>query len=754
MALATSELPANRQVDDRELQGFEDFYLSDQILDALDDVDYDEPTDVQRKSIPLILAGIDLILQSQTGTGKTAAFAIPVSEMLDPNPGTVEVLSLAPTRELAKQVCGEFERIGKHKGLEATSIYGGTSYEKQYKALETAQVVSATPGRLLDLLEKGKIDLSNLRCFCLDEADEMLSMGFREELDAIVEYLPEERQSILCSATVNESIKDLASGMLFYPEYITLSDDSVAAESVDHAYYKIDGIRRKRDMVRVLQYEDPDHAIIFANTRQATFELTEHLEKFGHRVEVLNGELPQKEREKTLGKLRRNELDLLVATDVAARGIDISDLTHVFNYELPQDPEVYVHRIGRTGRIGKKGRAISLLSPAEVDSFLQIKKHYDVDLVQRELPTLEDIIRNREGDALTELWETLQELGPLPGGGKRALAEDLLDGDISSDVDRVGLTSKLLSLAYAVANRSDIQEALTSLPGAGALETTDASPGESDHQPTPESQGQAHSHTDDQPDAQQQDSGSDDRSDDRQADQQQANQQSGSDSSDQSGQQQDQSSDDHRRRRSRDNSGDSQHGENQQKNKADDEAGEGHRKRRRERESARGEKARRRRSRSDDGSDDQDSNRRRRRRGDDSGDSDGDDSPKRRRTRSSSDGSSDTSGTDPSGGGGSEPAGEPDYDESDDLLGAPDPDSLEMEKMWLDVGHDSFDDEADLLDMMCYMAGMSEHDFGDIVMKGHYSFVQVRADYFHDVINALNGQSHEGDQITAEPAHS
>lgn len=733
MALATSELSAGRQVDERELQGFEDFYLSDEILEALGDVDYEDPTDVQRKSIPLILAGIDLILQSQTGTGKTAAFAIPISEMLDPNPGTVQVLALAPTRELAKQVCGEFERIGKHKGLEATAIYGGTSYEKQYKALETAQVVSATPGRLLDLLEKGKIDLSDLRCFCLDEADEMLSMGFREELDAIVEYLPEERQSILCSATVNESIKDLASGMLFYPEYITLSDDSVAAESVDHEYYKIDGIRRKRDMVRVLQYESPDHAIIFANTRQATFELTDHLKKFGYRVEVLNGELPQKEREKTLGKLRRNELDLLVATDVAARGIDISDLTHVFNYELPQDPEVYVHRIGRTGRIGKKGRAVSLLSPAEMDSFLQIKKHYDVELVEQQLPSLEDIIANREGGSLTELWENLQEIGPLPGGGKRGLAEDLLKGDVAENVDRVGLTSKLLNLAYAVSKRSDIQEALTSLPGSGQLDEADTESPEtsepSEHEPTPESQGEQSP------------------SDDGSTQEDKRDQPDGSDS-------------DHKRTRSNnDDSDDDQ--ESPPKTRSDSaqqnsDVGEGHKKRRRDRSSSRdrsGDKKRRR-SRSNSNSDDSDSDHRKRRRS-----RDDDDSPKRRRSRSSSDqneqsGHASHSRSDQSADQSESHQQDDDYDEMEDLLGAPDPDSVEMEKMWIDVGHDTIDDESDLLDMMCYMAGMSEHDFGDIVMKGHYSFVQVREDYFHDVINALNGQSHEGQQITAEPAHS
>ncbi len=435
-----------------EKRSFDDFYLSDEMRRALHSVEYHNPTRVQTEAIPLILAGIDLTLQSQTGSGKTAAFAIPVIEMLEPKPGRIDVLVMTPTRELAKQVCKEFENLGQFKDLTATAIYGGTSYEKQFKALETASIVVATPGRLLDLCERKRLDLSQLRILVLDEADEMLSMGFRDDIEAVMAYLPEERQSLLCSATITREIEALANKILFYPEFVSLSDDSVAAKDVTHFYYSVRGVGRPRDLIKVLEYEEPDSALIFANTRKDTFSVTTFLKRHGYRAEVLNGDLPQKEREKTLRLLRDAKIDYIVATDVAARGIDISDLSHVINYTLPSSAEVYIHRTGRTGRAGKKGKAISLIAPTEVDTFFQIKKMYDVKLEEQGLPTTREIMAARQRRALFELDQKLQQIDYLPYGAHLNLAEQLLAGPsaFDGDVDRTKLVARMLSLSERV----------------------------------------------------------------------------------------------------------------------------------------------------------------------------------------------------------------------------------------------------------------------------------------------------------------
>ena len=607
----------------RRKQQFEDFYLSEDILTSLEEIGYDEPTEVQRESIPLILAGIDLIVQSQTGTGKTAACAIPILEMLDPHPGRIEVLILAPTRELAKQVCREFEMIGQDKGINATAIYGGTSYEKQFKALQTAQVVAATPGRLLDLLQRGRIDLDDLRVFGLDEADEMMSMGFREELEAIVEFLPEERQSLLFSATVTEAIKSLAEGMLFFPEYISLSSDSVAAESVSHNFYRVDGTRKARDLVRLLQYIEPENAIVFANTRADTFEVTEYLQQHGFDAEVLNGELPQKEREKTLGKLREGKLDFLVATDVAARGIDISDLEYVFNYALPRDPEVYVHRTGRTGRIGKKGQAVSIVSPADMASLMGVKRMYDIEINELEFPEVSEIINSQEGRRLVELNRELSDLEYLPYGGMTGMAERLMNG-APEELNREQLLSRLLAIGERVLDDEDLREELTGLPDAFLSDGEQRAPR---RRRTPEAKPPSESA---EP-VEEPEPTPDDEETEESYEQEQYEE------------------------------------EHEEYDEYEEEPAEA-----------------------------------------------GDDF---------SDYSEET----------------PDYT---------------MSKMYMDIGRDHFDDSDELREMLCYMAGMAPEDFGEIVLKSQYSFVEVREDYFYDIINALNNQNYEGKTLTAEPARS
>jgi ATP-dependent RNA helicase DeaD len=412
-------------------KSFRDFHLSDEIYRALDAVGYSSPTPVQAACTPLILAGIDLIVQAQTGTGKTAAFAIPSVEMLEPGQCKVEVLVLAPTRELAKQVGGEFERIGGKKNIPVACVYGGTGFTEQLEALKTAQVVCATPGRLLDLLKRKAMTLDNLKIFILDEADEMLNMGFEKELTAIVERLPATRQSLLFSATVSDDIKQLAGGMLSFPEYVSLSSDQVAAEEVHHSYFNVSGMGRLWDLTRVVELENPENAIVFCNTREDSFLVANFLRKQGYKAEVLNGDLPQRDREATLAKLKANQIQFLVATDVAARGIDISDLTHVLNYTLPESPETYIHRTGRTGRAGKRGVAISLISPREVGTYYILRRVYKMVLEERELPSPEDfaLLKQRRG-----FDQTLAQINILEADENHVwLAEELLKRDDAKD---------------------------------------------------------------------------------------------------------------------------------------------------------------------------------------------------------------------------------------------------------------------------------------------------------------------------------
>ncbi len=421
---------------------FGKYTLSKGLVNAISSANYSSPTPVQHSTIPLIVAGLDLIVQSQTGTGKTAAFVIPIIELLDSNPGTLEVLFLAPTRELAKQVGDEFKKFGAHKKIEVTTIYGGSSYEKQYEALETAQVVTATPGRLIDLIERGKVDLSKLRVFGLDEADEMLSMGFQEEVDKVIRKLPENRQSLLFSATITPEVRSLGKSMLYYPEFITHSDESVTSDNVKHIYYPISGVGRVRELVRVLEYADPENAIIFANTKDDTFMISRYLTRCGFRVAPLNGDLAQTARERTLADLKSRKIDFIIATDVAARGIDISELEAVINYQISDSAEVYVHRTGRTGRAGRKGTAISLVAPGERATLFSVKKLYDVPLKEEPLPTTQDIIFQKQKNLVRNLTRKTTKVSDSYVKIARSLVEDPSEENIL-------MIAELLSIATA-----------------------------------------------------------------------------------------------------------------------------------------------------------------------------------------------------------------------------------------------------------------------------------------------------------------
>jgi ATP-dependent RNA helicase DeaD len=421
---------------------FSDLSLSDLTLRALEEMGYERPTPVQLSAIPLVASGRDLMVQSQTGTGKTAAFGIPLIELLGDKAQGIGALVLCPTRELAKQVADEFNRLGKHGRLRTVAIYGGASLEKQVAEVRFAHIVVGTPGRVLDHLRRRTLRLDKMRMLVLDEADEMLSMGFAQELDAIMRFVPDERQTLLFSATIPEDIKRYARRYMKEPEFLSLIEENVGADDVEHHYYMVSGVGRPRELVQVIEYEQPESAIVFTNTRQDSELVARYLKRQGYNAEYLNGDLPQRERERIMQLTKEKNLRFLCATDIAARGIDISELSHVINYVLPESPEVYIHRTGRTGRAGAKGTAISLIGPREIGVYYYLKRIYNVALQERTVPTQAEIeLRREERRTDTLVQEILASVElPVATPDQRAQVMRLLERDDAVEVVQALLT--------------------------------------------------------------------------------------------------------------------------------------------------------------------------------------------------------------------------------------------------------------------------------------------------------------------------
>ncbi|MCB9596183.1 MAG: DEAD/DEAH box helicase [Sandaracinaceae bacterium] len=409
---------------DLETPGFDSLGLSQPVQRAIDEMGFVDPTPVQLAAFAPARAGEDLIVQARTGTGKTAAFGLPlVDGLIDPKGGP-QALILAPTRELALQSSREIGRLGIHTGIRTAAVYGGAPMDRQVRELEAgAQIVSGTPGRVLDHLKRGTLDGDKLKVLVLDEADEMLSMGFAKELHAIVALLPAKRQTMLFSATIDDAVERMSKRMMREPQRISLSSDAVGAKTVTHQYYLVTGAGRGRQLIRILENEDPESAIIFCNTRAATQQLASELKAAGFNAEWLNGDLPQSERERVLAMTRKGELRYLVATDVAARGIDISHVTHVINFEFPDNIESYIHRTGRTGRAGRTGTAISLVSAQALGSLYYLRLTYKIFPIERTLPTEGELQTRLETDRI----ELLSEAFPTePNVLDRAVARRLL----------------------------------------------------------------------------------------------------------------------------------------------------------------------------------------------------------------------------------------------------------------------------------------------------------------------------------------
>lgn len=381
--------------------------LQPELLQAISDLGFTEPTPIQLGVVPHMLHGRDIIGQAQTGTGKTAAFGLPLLQRLDPQASHIQALILAPTRELAQQVSQAIFELGQHLGVRPLAIYGGQSYTRQTTRIQKGvQVIVGTPGRLLDLIRQGKLDLSGVQTLVLDEADEMLSMGFIEDIEAILQETPAERQTALFSATMPSEIRRLANKYMREPETVTIAKEQVTAATIAQSYYLVNEEDKLAVLTRLFEMEPLTNTLIFARTRLGTGELAHQLTQRGFPAEALNGDLSQDAREQVLRRFRQETVNVLVATDVAARGLDIDDISHVINYDLPRDVESYVHRVGRTGRGGKSGIALSLVTPRELGRLRRIEKYTRQSITAVPIPSEEDILARREEELKTqmEIW--------------------------------------------------------------------------------------------------------------------------------------------------------------------------------------------------------------------------------------------------------------------------------------------------------------------------------------------------------------
>lgn len=373
--------------------GFAALGLHPELLRALTDVGYESPSPIQAATIPPLLEGRDVLGQAQTGTGKTAAFALPILSRIDLKPGKPQALVLAPTRELAIQVAEAFQRYATHMpGLQVLPIYGGQSYGPQLHSLKRGvQIVVGTPGRVIDHLERGTLDLSELKFLVLDEADEMLRMGFIDDVEKVLQATPPERQVALFSATMPSQIRKIAQQHLKDPREVTIKSSTTTAANIRQRYWFVSGMHKLDAMTRILEAEPFDAMIIFARTKSATEELAEKLQARGLAAAAINGDIAQAQRERVIQQLKDGKLDILVATDVAARGLDVERISHVMNYDIPYDTESYVHRIGRTGRAGRSGEAILFVTPREKGMLRAIERATRQPIEEMKLPTVEAV---------------------------------------------------------------------------------------------------------------------------------------------------------------------------------------------------------------------------------------------------------------------------------------------------------------------------------------------------------------------------
>jgi ATP-dependent RNA helicase DeaD len=426
--------PISRRTHDMTTKLFSDLGLSPELLKAIDKLGFEQAAPIQAEAIPILMQGRDVVGQSQTGSGKTAAFAIPAVEKADPSQSTVQVLILCPTRELAVQVSEEVHKLALFKrGIRTLPIYGGQSYERQFQGLrQGAQIVIGTPGRLMDHLRRETLRLDQVKLVVLDEADVMLDMGFREDIEVILQTVPTERQTVFFSATMPRAIRELIARFSRDPQNVSIAQKTMTVPTVEQVYYEVDRRFKVELLTRLIDIHDIKLAIIFCNTKRMVDELVDHLEAQGYSADRLHGDMSQGQRDRVMNKFRKSGLEFLVATDVAARGIDVDDVEVVFNFDLPYDVEDYVHRIGRTGRAGRSGRAISFIAGREAFQIRNIERFTNTRVHRTRVPTEAEVEDARQGQALGQIRATLQA-GDFPR--QDHLLEHLLEeGFTSTDI--------------------------------------------------------------------------------------------------------------------------------------------------------------------------------------------------------------------------------------------------------------------------------------------------------------------------------
>ena len=422
---------------------FTDLNLSPEIMKGITDIGFEEATAIQTGTIPVMMKGSDLIGQAQTGTGKTAAFGIPLLEMIDPKNRNVQALIMCPTRELAVQVADEIGKIGKHKrGIKALAVYGGQPIFRQIKALQSGvQIVVGTPGRLIDHIERRTIKLDGCGIVVLDEADEMLNMGFVEDIELILKSLPSERQTVLFSATMPPPIMNITKRYQKNPEMIKITHEVLTAPSIDQVYFEIKRGAKLEALCRMLDVNDFELSLIFCNTKMMVDELERQLTSRGYMCEALHGDKTQQQRDRVMDKVRHGKADILIATDVAARGIDVEGIDAVFNYDVPADEEYYVHRIGRTGRAGRTGKSFTLVYPDEIFKMRDIQRYAKTKIRQEKIPTKAGIDELRAARFAVKIKEVIAK-GNLENEIKaveKIMAEDLTSTEIAAALIKMGM---------------------------------------------------------------------------------------------------------------------------------------------------------------------------------------------------------------------------------------------------------------------------------------------------------------------------
>ena len=406
---------------------FEDFNFKAPLARAINQAGFKEPSPVQQEAIPIVLNGDDIVAQAHTGTGKTAAFGLPIINMME-HDGSVEMVVIVPTRELATQVSDELFRFARNFNTSTATVYGGSSYSRQIKHINNAGIIVATPGRFLDLLNKGEIDI-NPKYVVLDEADEMLDMGFLDDIQEIFTYFPSSRQTLMFSATMPKPIKALAERILFEPKFVTITKSDTTNKNIKQFYYVVEERERDDALIRLMDYKNPVKSIVFCRTKKEVDRLADFLMAQGQSAKGLHGDMEQRQREDVIRGFKRSNFETLIATDVAARGLDVSDVSHVFNYHIPFDSESYVHRIGRTGRAGKEGLAISIVTPREFNSLKKIQKDVGSTLESKVIPTIQDVQMQQKDKMIDNLKK--QEISSLARELVENLQKEFVDEDIA-----------------------------------------------------------------------------------------------------------------------------------------------------------------------------------------------------------------------------------------------------------------------------------------------------------------------------------